>query len=77
LKPAWKGYTDDYIKNLPEGQIYHVLTYGKNNMGSHASVLKPVDRWRVVKYVKLLSQGGNSNAVASNASTMDSAAVAK
>ncbi len=44
LKPAWKGYSDEYIKTLPEGKIYHTLTYGKNNMGSHASVLKPVDR---------------------------------
>jgi mono/diheme cytochrome c family protein len=58
LKPAWKGYTDDYIKNLEEGKIYHTLTYGKNNMGSHASVLEPMDRWRIVKYVKLLSSKG-------------------
>lgn len=58
LKPAWKGYTDEYIKTLPEGKIYHTLTYGKNNMGSHAYVLKPVDRWRVVKYVKHLSSLG-------------------
>jgi mono/diheme cytochrome c family protein len=64
LKPAWKGYTDEYIKTLPEGKIYHTLTYGKNNMGSHASVLKPVDRWRVVKYVKLLSAKGGSSATA-------------
>lgn len=55
LKPAWKGYSDDYIKTLPEGKIYHTLTYGKNNMGSHASVLKPSDRWKVIKYVKFLS----------------------
>lgn len=64
LKPAWKGYTDEYIKTLPEGKIYHTLTYGKNNMGSHASVLKPVDRWRVVKYVKFLSSKGGSSATA-------------
>ncbi len=70
LKPAWKGYSDEYIKTLPEGKIYHTLTYGKNNMGSHASVLKPVDRWRVIKYVKQLS----SVASASNEapSTQDS-----
>jgi mono/diheme cytochrome c family protein len=65
LKPAWKGYSDEYIKNLEEGKIYHVLTYGKNNMGSHASVLEPSDRWRVVKYVKLLSGASASNNVAS------------
>lgn len=70
LKPAWKGYTDEYIKTLPEGKIYHTLTYGKNNMGSHASVLKPVDRWRVIKYVKQLSAA--SAAPAAAATTQDS-----
>jgi hypothetical protein len=64
LKPAWKAYTDEYIKTLPEGKIYHTLTYGKNNMGSHASVLKPVDRWRVIKYVKQLSAAAPANAAA-------------
>lgn len=61
LKPAWKGYSDEYIKTLPEGKIYHTLTYGKNNMGSHASVLKPVDRWRVIKYVKQLSNAASAS----------------
>ena len=54
-----------------EGKIYHTLTYGKNNMGSHASVLEPTDRWRVVKYVKLLSGAGSAST-----STSDTAAVA-
>ena len=40
-------------------------------MGSHASVLEPTDRWRVVKYVKLLSGAGSVSVV-----TSDSAAVA-
>jgi len=71
LKPAWKGYSDEYIKTLEEGKIYHTLTYGKNNMGSHASVLEPTDRWRVVKYVKLLSGAGSASV-----STSDSSAVA-
>ena len=62
LKPAWKGYNDAYIQTLPEGKIYHTLTYGKNNMGSHASVLKPSDRWKIVKYVKYLSNKGGAAA---------------
>lgn len=64
LKPTWKGYNDEYIKTLPEGKIYHTLTYGKNNMGSHASVLSPKDRWKVIKYVKYLSSQGSSTATA-------------
>ena len=70
LKPTWKGYNDEYIKTLPEGKIYHTLVYGKNNMGSHASVLKPVDRWRVIKYVKQLSAAAAAPAAA--ATTQDS-----
>ena len=72
LKPAWKGYSDEYIKTLPEGKIYHTLTYGKNNMGSHASVLSPNDRWKVIKYVKYLSSqvGSAATAVLATDSTM-------
>lgn len=54
-KPVWPSYQDEYIKSLPVGQIYHTITYGKNLMGSHASVLTPMDRWRVIKYVKQLA----------------------
>ncbi|MCC7297778.1 MAG: cytochrome c [Bacteroidia bacterium] len=69
-KPAWANYQDEYIKTLPIGQIYHTLTYGKNNMGSHASVLNPMDRWRVVRYVKELSGGDASVQPAAKDSTM-------
>jgi mono/diheme cytochrome c family protein len=55
LKPAWPNYQDEYIKSLPVGKIYHVLVYGKNNMGSHASVLTPNERWQVIAYVKELA----------------------
>lgn len=58
IKPPWKGYDDDYIKNLPAGKMYHVITYGKNNMGSHASVLTPEERWQVVAHVQELSGVG-------------------
>jgi mono/diheme cytochrome c family protein len=58
VKPPWPGFQDAYIQNLPAGKIYHVLTYGKNNMGSHASVLTPNQRWQVISYVKMLSKSG-------------------
>ncbi|MCC6818857.1 MAG: cytochrome c [Bacteroidia bacterium] len=55
LKPAWPNYQDQYIKDLAIGKIYHVLTYGKNNMGSYAYALTPAQRWNVANYVKRLS----------------------
>lgn len=59
LKPgAWSdGYQNEYIKTLPDGKIYHTLVYGKNNMGSHSSVLTPTERWHVIAYVRQLSNG--------------------
>ncbi|HEY1046350.1 MAG TPA: cytochrome c [Bacteroidia bacterium] len=55
LKPSWGKYWDNSVKNLPVGKIYHVITYGKNNMGSYAYALTPKERWSVIAYVKRLS----------------------
>jgi mono/diheme cytochrome c family protein len=67
LKPSWPNYWDKYVKELPIGKIYHVLTYGKNNMGSYAYALTPKERWSVATYVKRLSMTdslGNVPAIA-------------
>lgn len=58
MKPSWSGYTDPTISNLAVGKIYHTITYGKNNMGSHAYALSPEQRWLVIKHVKKLSKTG-------------------
>ncbi len=55
--PPWSGYQDDYIKNLPDGQAFHTITYGKGNMGAHGNVLTPEERWKVLHYVRKLSLG--------------------
>lgn len=48
--PAYNGT----LKNLPEGKIFHTLTYGKGSMGSHASQLTQEERWKLVYYVQKL-----------------------
>lgn len=57
-KPGWPNYQSEYIRTIPEGKIFHTLTYGKNLMGSHATHLNPKERWMVVAYVKELSKIG-------------------
>lgn len=47
---------DDAARNITEGSIYHVIMYGKNLMGSHASQLTPKERWQVVQYVEKLKK---------------------
>lgn len=48
--PAYNGT----LKNLPEGKIFHSITYGKGSMGSHASQLTQEERWKLVCYVQKL-----------------------
>lgn len=48
--PAYNGA----LKNLPEGKIFHTLTYGKGTMGSHASQLTQEERWKLVYFVQKL-----------------------
>ncbi len=39
------------MKDLTDGKIYHTITYGNGAMGSYASQLEPIERWKVVMYV--------------------------
>lgn len=38
-------------RDITEGSIYHVIMYGRNMMGSHASQLTYKERWQIVQYV--------------------------
>jgi len=44
-------------RDITEGSIYHVIMYGRNMMGSHASQLTNKERWQVVQYVQKLREG--------------------
>ncbi len=48
------------LKDLPEGKMFHTLTYGKGAMGSHASQLTKEERWKVVAFVKTLQKKGEA-----------------
>lgn len=41
-------------REITEGGVYHVIMYGKNLMGSHASQLREKERWQIVRYVQKL-----------------------
>ena len=64
----------DKLKDLPEGKMFHTLTYGKGLMGSHASQLSQRHRWLVIEYIKVLQQGGSVPAAGSPADSTATAA---
>jgi len=38
-------------RDITEGSVFHVVTYGLNSMGSHANQLTQDERWQVAHYV--------------------------
>jgi mono/diheme cytochrome c family protein len=66
----------DKLKDLPEGKMFHTLTYGKGLMGSHASQLSQRDRWLVIEYIKVLQNGGTMPTDATPADTLQPAPAA-
>lgn len=56
-KEKFLGVPSYADRDLTDGGIYHVITYGLNSMGSHANQLSQTERWMVADYVlKLKSE---------------------
>lgn len=49
---------EDYVKNKPDGEIYHVITKGSLSglMGAHAGQILPENRWKIIHYVRSLQK---------------------
>lgn len=73
--PLWKGsdgpypaaprpLNGDYAKALTDGSIFHTITYGKGQMGSYASQLRPEQRWMVINYIRSKQGGGKADSTA-------------
>jgi mono/diheme cytochrome c family protein len=43
-------------QDLKDGEIYHSITVGFGSMGSHASQVRPEDRWKIVTYIREVLQ---------------------
>jgi mono/diheme cytochrome c family protein len=58
-KKAYAGVANlnsDALKNISEGHIFHVITYGKGLMMPHGSQITPEERWKIARYVKTLQK---------------------
>ena len=49
-----KDLTSAEAVDMADGTIFHIMTYGQNNMGSYASQLDRKQRWMIVQYVRTL-----------------------
>jgi mono/diheme cytochrome c family protein len=51
------NYSTGRYATLPEGHIFHTITFGKGRMWPHGSQINPEDRWKIVMYVQKLQKG--------------------
>jgi mono/diheme cytochrome c family protein len=67
---APRNLMEQIMKDLPDGQMFHSITYGKGQMGSYASQINTEQRWMIIHYIRS-KQSGATNA--NPAGTIDSA----
>ncbi len=41
---------------MPDGQMFHILTYGQKNMPGYAAQVSRADRWKTVVYIRRLQE---------------------
>lgn len=46
--------------DLPDGDIYNTIAYGKNTMGAYGSKIRVEDRWKVTLYVRALQRAATA-----------------
>lgn len=47
---------DKRIVEMTDGELFHVISNGRNNMGPYASAIPSADRWAVIAYVRTLQR---------------------
>lgn len=71
--------SDPGVLNMPDGQMFYSITYGKGQMGPYGPQLNTKQRWMIVDYINSKQPGGGGAAGADStaAKGADSTATAK
>lgn len=62
--PSWQpsNLHDDRIKQMADGEIFNVISYGKRSMPSYRYQVPEHDRWAIVAYVRALQRTSSGSA---------------
>lgn len=66
--------TDPIVTNMPDGQMFYSITYGKGQMGPYGPQLSTTQRWMIINYINTKQNEGSGGSGAETQS--DSASVA-
>ncbi|MBN1339895.1 MAG: c-type cytochrome [Bacteroidales bacterium] len=49
-----RALNDNYVKDKPDGEIFHVITLGSLSglMGPHGAQISPENRWKIILYIR-------------------------
>jgi hypothetical protein len=50
------NFHDQRLVNMPDGEIFNTITYGKNLMGAYGANVTVQDRWAIIYYVRALQR---------------------
>ncbi len=53
--PPPSYYAEGYI-DMPDGKMFHSVTYGKGAMQPYSWALNPMDRWKVIAYINSMQE---------------------
>ncbi|MEM7181096.1 MAG: cytochrome c [Spirochaetota bacterium] len=56
LSLAVPPVTSEKIQNWTDGQLYHIITHGRGQMGSYGAQVPPNDRWKIILYIRKLQE---------------------
>jgi mono/diheme cytochrome c family protein len=59
VKPT--SFHSEYMYGLPPGHYFNAITNGIRTMPAYGKMLKPIDRWAVVTYVRSLQMSQDMN----------------
>jgi mono/diheme cytochrome c family protein len=51
----------DRVRNMPDGEIFDVISNGVRNMPSYAHQVPEADRWNIVTWVRVLGRSQHAS----------------
>jgi mono/diheme cytochrome c family protein len=55
-----RSLQEERIRNMPDGELFHVITEGRNTMGAYGPQITVEDRWAIVAYLRALHRSQNA-----------------
>ncbi|MBD3869383.1 MAG: cytochrome c [Acidobacteria bacterium] len=50
----------EHSRDLPDGQMFHIITFGQGNMAAYGPQVGRADRWEAVRHIRRLQEAGST-----------------